>query len=83
MNGSETSPSVCGYTGSSVFSLKTGDKHPDKNSMTLKYDLGASSAIIKLNNGSTDITSMINFPSNSGVTVKSAYIDPVTNELVV
>lgn len=51
--------------------------------MTLLYDFGASYALVALNNGSTDITSMVKFPRNSGVTVKSAYIDPITQELKV
>ena len=36
-----------------------------------------------MNNGSNDVTDLVSFPGSSGVTVKSASIDPVTNELTV
>lgn len=37
----------------------------------------------QLNGGSLDISSFVQFPDNSGVTVREAYIDPVTNLLVI
>jgi hypothetical protein len=51
--------------------------------MTLAYDFIPVDVLIQLNNGSNDLTSLMKFPENSGVTVTEAYIDPVTNLLVI
>ena len=71
INGSASSASVCSYNGSHSIQLKTGDKDPDRNAMTLVYDLGASaiSTLMSLQNGSADITSLISFPGTIGITV--------------
>jgi hypothetical protein len=51
--------------------------------MTLAYDFIPVDVLIQLNNGSNDLTSLMKFPENSGVTVTEAYIDPATNLLVI
>jgi cysteine-rich repeat protein len=83
INGSSTSPSVCSYNGSVSLTLQTGDKDPNSNTMTLKYELIGSAALLQLNGGSLDFNSLVSFPASEGVTVLEAYIDPTTNSLVV
>ena len=82
-NGSSVSPNVCSYNGPFSVQLKTGDKDPRSNSMTLLYHFEPIDIIQSLNGGSTDITSLINFPSTSGITVREAIINPITKELMV
>jgi cysteine-rich repeat protein len=83
INGSSITPSVCSYSGPIGLTLETGDKDPNRNEMTLRYELKGSAALVQLNNGSLDFRSLVSFPANEGVTVTEAYIDPSTNELVI
>jgi cysteine-rich repeat protein len=83
MNGSTTAPSICSYNGSMSVTLQTGDKSPTSNSLTLTYSIQPSAPLLSLNGGSIDFASMVSFPNSPSVTVTSAVLDPVTNELVI
>ena len=83
MNGTTTNASICSFNGTFSVALDTGDKDPGSNSLTLTYDLSPPEPLIVLNGGSTDLTSMVSFPSTPGVIVTEAKVDPVTQKLVV
>ena len=84
VNGTTSSPSVCSYNGSIDFSINSGDKDPNKNSMTLVYDIELADVLLSQNNGSTNLSEWIKFPGfSSGVSIKSATIDPQTKQLVI
>lgn len=83
MNGTETTPSICSYNGSFSVSLETGDKSPSSNSLTLTYSIEPSGPLLSLNNGSTDFSSLVSFPNSQGVTIRSAVLDPQTQQLVI
>jgi len=69
MNGTANTSSICSYNGTFIVALDTGDKHPTSNSLTLTYDFSPPEPLIVLNNNSLDMTSMVSFPLNPGVTV--------------
>ena len=84
MNGTTNTSSICSYNGSFSLILDTGDKDPNANSLTLTYIVNPSDPLLVLNGGSTDFSSLISFPGSEGIVIlKSAYIDPVTGELVI
>ena len=80
--GSTTSASVCNYAGSVDLYVLTAYKIPVSNSVNFTFSISPVSPIIALNNGSTNVISMVSF---LGVDVKvtDAYIDQVKKELVV
>ena len=51
--------------------------------MSLIYSVDNSDVLLTQNNGSTNFSTWITFPSSEGVTVTSARLDPQTNQLIV
>ena len=72
--GSTTSASVCNYAGSVDLYVLTAYKIPVSNSVNFTLSISPVSPIIALNNGSTNVTSMVSF-IGVDVRVTDAYID--------
>ena len=80
--GSTTSASVCNYAGSVDLYVLTAYKIPVSNSVNFTFSISPTSPFIALNNGSTNVTSMVSF-IGVDVRVTDAYIDQDKKELVV
>ena len=83
LNGTKSSPSVCSFNGSINFAIQSGDKDPSKNAVALVYTVANSDVLLAQNNGSTNFSTWVTFPNSEGVTVTSATLDPLTNQLAV
>lgn len=78
-NSSSPSISTCFYNGPFYLTLENQEKDPNSNSLTLTYSISPYAALLSLNGGSTDLTSLVSFPNNPEITVTEVYLDPITN----